>query len=310
MPRLIPLYAGKPNHLCGGNQQVTQDEPVGGQSEVVMKEATLRKEYFDNQLTIMDIAEKYGKGYSTVNYYFKKYDISPLKPHERMDVPDLSNEQRSFLIGTMLGDGSLELAHTGMNARLHVEHTVDQVDYVIWKHHLIKPFVTGPVKYRERSRKGNKSIMCGFRTVSHPIFTDLHRMFYDAGVKVVTNEIARELTPMALAVWLMDDGSKNGNSTIFCTHSFTRPELERLQSELSGKFKINTTLQAAGHRKGSNQKMYNIYVLKNSMERLVELLRPYVIEPMQYKLEPSLGNLRGHTWNPNGEDMVQALQIL
>jgi len=277
-----------------------------------MQERTLRREYFDNKLTKLQIANKYGMGESTVSYYFTKYGIRPLKPYERLDLPDLTDDQRAFIIGTMLGDASLEVTHTSINARINIEHSSKQRDYVNWKYNIIEPYVSrSGIWHRTRLLSGKSHDMYGFRTICHPIFTNMWNIFYDRGVKVVTNEIANSLSPLSIATWLMDDGGRNGNCVIFCTHSFTPPEIDRLRKVLQYKYNIYTTKQSAGYRKGSNQKCYVIYVLKKSMNTLYDLVVPHIIPSMMYKIETSTQGSPEATRRTSivEEDMVQARPI-
>jgi hypothetical protein len=219
----------------------------------------------------------------------KKYDIRPLKTYERMDIPELTEEQREFIIGTMLGDGCLMLTRTNGNAWLSIKHSIKQLEYVEWKYKIMDGYVNAPIKMRtDKAFNGKEYEKCEFITICHPVFTNYYNMFYDSGVKVVTNEIAESITPLALAVWFMDDGCGNVNSIEMCTESFTEPELKRLQKVLSDKFKLVTSLWFDGYRKGSNQKKFKIGILKRSVDTFSDIVKPYVIPSMMYKLRHRL----------------------
>ena len=57
----------------------------------------------------------------------------------------------------------------------------------------------------------------------------LYDLFYVNKVKVVPANIADLLTPVALAYWLMDDGSKtNSGGLVLCTQGFTDAEVQLL----------------------------------------------------------------------------------
>jgi hypothetical protein len=249
-----------------------------------MQERTLREEYYNNKLTQERIAKKYGVSRQLVNRYFNTYGLRPLEPYERNVTHELTDVQSEFLIGTMIGDGCLQLRDFGKNAYLTVKHSKKQYEYVVWKYNIMKPFVNMEVKSTTDYSYGKPAEKVYFRTICHPVFTGLYRMFYDSGVKVVTNEIVDMITPFSIAVWFMDDGFTNGTNLVFATESFVEEELERLQNMLKKKFGVHTTLWFSKYRKGSNQKMYKLAALKKSVNDLASIIEPFVLPSMKYKL--------------------------
>jgi hypothetical protein len=155
--------------------------------------------------------------------------------HLMRDSVHLTDVQRSMLIGTLLGDGSLVETSSKKNFRLKIEHGSAQRGYAFWKYECLKPFVLTPPKFQPR----NRSWM--FRTISHPELTVLGDLFYKKRRKIVPAEIASFLRDaISLAVWFMDDGSKNRNDgLILNTQSFTKHETERLKDCLSTNFDID-----------------------------------------------------------------------
>ena len=91
--------------------------------------------------------------------------------------------------------------------------------------------------------------------------------------------ISDYFTPIALAIWLMDDGSKSGSSLKLATNSFTFSECLQLVKVLYGKYNIKASIQSAGV---DNQ--YVIYIFKESMPILRDLVLPYVHPSMKYKI--------------------------
>jgi hypothetical protein len=77
----------------------------------------------------------------------------------------------------------------------------------------------------------------------------------------------------------MDDGSKIGNSLKLSTNTFTYNECLILIKALNDNFNIKATIQLTG---GKDQ--YVIYILKQSMTNLREIISPYIIPSMKYKI--------------------------
>jgi hypothetical protein len=95
--------------------------------------------------------------------------------------------------------------------------------------------------------------------------------------------IADDLTPLALAVWIMDSGPVNSSGMRFSTHGFTKHEVELLGSVLLGKFGLVTSL----HGPSKVKDQYYIYIPKESMPLLSSLVKPLMHHSMHYKLNGS-----------------------
>ena len=119
-----------------------------------------------------------------------------------------------------------------------------------------------------------------FKTISHPELTILGDLFYKKRQKIVPREIASLLRdPLSLAVWFMDDGSKNRNDgLILNTQCFTKDETERLKDCLSSNFGINhVSLQ-------KDKSGWRLYVQSASSDHMTQIIRPYVLPILAYKL--------------------------
>jgi len=198
---------------------------------------------------------------------------------------DLTPRQKSVIIGSLLGDGTMRTGKKAKNANLKIEHGLEQKEYVGWKYDILKPFVfTEPkisYRYRENSKKYLKSWW--FRTIRHPILTRIYNQFYLGegyrnGRKIVPSEIKNNLSPLALAVWIMDDGSYSGGKIDISTYSFLLPEIRFLQECLRDKFRIEGLFYK------DRDKGYRMYFSKQETDKLIRVIRPYIIPSMEYKI--------------------------
>jgi len=103
--------------------------------------------------------------------------------------------------------------------------------------------------------------------------------WYINGKKCVPNNIDQYLTPLALAIWVMDDGAKVRKSLKFSTNSFTYDECMHLVTVLHKNFNLKASIQSAGAKD-----QYIIYILKESMNDLSSIISPYIIPEMKYKI--------------------------
>jgi hypothetical protein len=78
----------------------------------------------------------------------------------------------------------------------------------------------------------------------------------------------------------MDDGSLYKNKGLkFSTNSFTLKEIKFLQNILLEKYNLKSTIHKTGL---INQ--YNIYVIKSSMNDLIDIVKPHIHPTMMYKI--------------------------
>jgi hypothetical protein len=87
------------------------------------------------------------------------------------------------------------------------------------------------------------------------------------------------LSPLALAIWIMDDGEFADPGIKIATHSFSKKDVEKLIFVLKFKYDLNCTVQ-----KISIKNKYNIYIKKDSMNILKNLILPHLHTSMYYKL--------------------------
>ena len=77
----------------------------------------------------------------------------------------------------------------------------------------------------------------------------------------------------------MDDGAKVGKGLKFSTNSFTYSECLILVKALNYNFNIKASVQSAG-----SKDQYILYIWKESMNDLINIVSPYIIPEMKYKL--------------------------
>lgn len=190
---------------------------------------------------------------------------------------ELSPDEQAVLIGTMLGDGAL--AMHGHHARLHIKHKAAHRALAEFKHRVFSRF-TSMALHEFDQRLGAKRHPCvQFATRTHPVFTSWRRRFYPEGCKAVPRGITSLLTPLATAVWFMDDGSADHAGVTLQTHAFSSEDVERLCAALSERFDIVATIRA-------NKGRPIMYIGKRELPRFAAIVGPHVLADLEYKLVP------------------------
>lgn len=185
-----------------------------------------------------------------------------------MEKP-LSKVQRELIIGSLLGDGHLR-PHRG-KVVFEFLQTARRKFYVEWKHSILKGVACPKIYHSKGNREYYKMV-----TRTHPELMELYRFFYREGRKIVPEKIKEMLTPFALAVWFMDDGSKSRGSVYFNTQGFTVDDQFRLIRALR-KFHLIANINRDGM-------YYRLRLLKRHNSRFVELVGPYILEEFKKKL--------------------------
>lgn len=192
----------------------------------------------------------------------------------------LTRDQKSIIVGNLLGDGHLETQTKGKTYRLRVEHSISQKTYVDWQYQKMAGLVGTPPRVNLKSRNGKVSQNCKFDTLSSSSLRFFGQSFYQNGKKKIPRIIKKLLTPLALAVWFMDDGSIKSNhhrALVFNTQCFSEPDLKKLQQALAENFGIETVLRKQKEGK-------QIYVLSQSVEKFIKIISPNLLPSMKYKL--------------------------
>lgn len=193
----------------------------------------------------------------------------------------LNQVQREILVGLMLGDGHLEARKSGRTYRLKIEQSLNKEKYVLWLYENFKNFVLSKPKKKDKIRNGAKTKNIWFSTVSHGSFRFYAQQFYADGKKVVPKMIGKLLSPLAIAVWFMDDGSaksKKHKAKIFNTQCFSKAEVVLLIETLKKKFQINAKLRQ--QREG-----YQIYIFSESVDKFRQIIGKHILDSMRYKLD-------------------------
>lgn len=281
-----------------------------------MKRNKLSKEELENLLeefgSVGKVASSLSIPYSTIYYWYKSYNIelppSCMTIYEELRAVGLSNQQKSVIVGSVLGDGSLLKQRHSKNARLQIGHCTKQLGYLKWKKRLLDPFVKTITLAELPGNKiinGKNSFSTGYyiiNTISHSGINDYFDRYYINGKKRVSLDVIDELDWLAVAIWLCDDGSFTFRSDSYyslrssiATCSFDLSELEILKTALSkfytGKIRIekyNNTLVLGG---GSDH-------INNFLNKICEI----VPECIHYKLAPQRLHVKPHKV---GEDIVR-----
>ena len=207
--------------------------------------------------------------------YTKIKGISRVGPHN-IDI-------LSIIFGSLLGDAHAEKRTLGIGTRISFYQEETHLSYIYYLHNILSKagYCNNkiPLTKKRLGVKGKVRKVVRFHTWTYTSFNWIQEIWYINNRKCVPYDIDKYLTPLALAVWIMDDGTKVGKGIKFCTNSFTYEECLRLVKVLYHNFNLKASVQSAG---ADNQ--YIIYIWKQSMPDIRNIVNPFIIPEMKYKI--------------------------
>ena len=188
-----------------------------------------------------------------------------------------------FITGSLLGDGYGEKRN--LATRIHIHMGSPNVEYLMAIHKFLSYYgycSNLKPKMNTYIAKSNKVYFSfKLRTYSYTSFSPIYDLFYPlaedgTNKKVIPKTIKSLLSPLVLAIWIMDDGGKSGSGLRVSTQSFAPEDVKTLSDAINSVFGLSSTLQA-------QYKTYNIYFPKKDLGRLKVLVEPHFVPSMLYK---------------------------
>jgi hypothetical protein len=201
-------------------------------------------------------------------------------------------EFREFLVGAILGDGSL----CGNKSKyFFTGHCESALDYLNWKESVIKnnlPVGINKKKFEYKTGYSAKIRQPFYKlfTTSHHRLTALYKIIYKDDIKRISNDIAKYFSEISLAVLFMDDGCKEAawnktreykfiKSYKFSLGNFDVEDVKILQKIILDKFDIKTKLYLE-HKKYPCLKI----TTKENRDKFVKLISKHIHKSMEYKI--------------------------
>ena len=125
----------------------------------------------------------------------------------------------------------------------------------------------------------------GLRIVTRALacFTELHNLFYVNGKKCIPTDIYHLLNPIALAHWIMGEGSyQPGGSLVLCTDSFSLQDVILLMNVLMVRYGLECSLTFIIIE--VTRSYIELEYLKKSIDSLRNIVFPYIVPSMYYKI--------------------------
>lgn len=243
---------------------------------------------YQNNETITKIAKEFAISEPAISKILKSHNIEIVNNNKKYDILrqiPFTNKHKQIIVGTLLGDGCLYRDSHKSNYKLSFSHCEAQAQYFHWKIAMMDPFINN---FRKSTDKRGNSIMLQTSTITHQEFNQFGNIFYNENrKKILPKNLDMYLTPLALAIWIQDDGNlKSGVNMRIASMNFSEQENYELQKYLKQCFDLNSKVMEFNYK---TKKYYQITLNKENTQKLSNIIRPYVVDCMKYKImsEPS-----------------------
>jgi recombination protein RecA len=217
-------------------------------------------------------------------------EAGELIPGDRVMIAEthlLSPQQWQVVLGGLMGDGNLSPTRNGVGTRFRLGHGPKQVAYLDWKASLFANIG------QSRSVRPDGSVHLDLTPL--PELAELREsVYFGDGKKHLSEEYLKALTPLALAIWYMDDGcftvrskgvqsrTEGGSGRIeICVDAMTSGTRDRLIDYLRDTYGLDAKLLTRGARA-----QQIIQFTTAASARFQEIVASYVHPSMAYKLLP------------------------
>jgi len=190
----------------------------------------------------------------------------------------LPSYQYSVIVGLLLSDGWLIIpSATNISPRLGLSQSLSHFKYVWFVFNALSHYCDNFPVLRERKR-GTKTLWCvDVVTGALPCFSEIYSLFYVNKIKVIPHNIYELFTPVVFAHLIMGDGGFKSKGIFLCTDSYSIQDVVRLMNVLIIRYDLKCTL----HKSNEG---YRIYISRNSVGKVVEIVKPHLIPSMYYKV--------------------------
>lgn len=206
----------------------------------------------------------------------------------------MNKDQLDILIGSLLGDGCIEINGSG-NCFFSKSQSIDRVEYLNWLSDKLTPYSNGVNDYLVNKiyfhdgkikRNSEKIKQCRIRTKVSEEFKQMEKQWYlrdiygnciyrmvsdsrKERIKIVPRNIT--LTPLLLAVWFCDDGNNycKDRRITFCTNGFSVDDCNYLREILMRDVGFDSNLTFSYKKPMIRLKTKNYL-------NFIELVKPYV----------------------------------
>jgi DNA-binding CsgD family transcriptional regulator len=235
------------------------------------------RESIAKQLNITEWAVR-----KTLDGYCFGTSLSLKKYHQNNTIP-LTASQQQLILGSLIGDASLVFNEENDRYDFQVGHCIEQKEYLEHKAKILNSSIRSYIKDENSFSAGKEFFITSYYNKYE--LQKIYNICFVNRIKTISHKWLDLLTEEGISYWFMDDGTSSflrNNKSVsarFSTLSFPKEQIILLQNKLL-KFNIETSIH-----KHSDGEGLVISVLTKSINKLMDLVEPFIIPCMSYKIK-------------------------
>lgn len=194
----------------------------------------------------------------------------------------------SVIVGSLLG--ACTACRLVEGTRFVLKQNIANKDYCFWLYDFFhsRGYCSNlePIMYTRRFKKADQvkeyirsaAGAYEFNTFTFRSFNWIHKMFYTKGKKVVSLEIEKYLTPLALAIWIMSQGKFVAGRVELCTYFHTRQDMDKLVNILNNRYGLMCSFYTR------EEGLYRIVINTQCVELLQTIVSPFMLPSLKYRV--------------------------
>jgi LAGLIDADG DNA endonuclease family len=218
--------------------------------------------------------------------------VEPILNRTKLKQISLSDDCKSIIYGTLLGDGCLQKSKGYKNARLSIRHSAVQSDYFDWKVAKLQEELASPRSVQIQKPNGfsshNKLL---FQSRACEPLTEIMSITHHHNHLCIQRRWLNHLNALSLAIWWCDDGSiiANGRKGVLCTDGFDEASVRLLADYLQTVWGIYVHVGAIKRNRkfGNSSKpcYYRLWFSTTQLQNWLRIIMPSIpVASMLYKV--------------------------
>lgn len=196
------------------------------------------------------------------------------------NIVPLSDHTKQIILGSLLGDGSLEIQKGCKNARFSFNHSKCQKEYFYWKVDNLKEISAQNSIFEQNAGGFSKMYKLRFQSRALESLTELYKLTHKRREFVIRRKWLNQMSALSLAIWWFDVGSLITNSRrgVFCTDRFSKTSVQKLARYLQIVWGIRTHVAPIRRIRNCSIKQYWRLWIRSSeeLQKFLHIILPYV----------------------------------
>ena len=251
----------------------------------------------DKNKVYSKLKELSSKELSALESLPKVKSLSPFSGKEAYKNVPFSWVLQDVIYASVLGDGHIQKQYERGDARILLEHSGAQEDYLKWKVGILKLFLGGEAKHRIRDSRPGFNIdkkLSGFFRYTSPvnsiltdIYYDLFKQKEDGRYKVnLRLKWLNRFTALGLMIWYLDDAHLHprDREIIISVHSLGEGNILKLRKYLKSAWDLDCRIEMT---KIKGTYCARLRFSTNQSKKFIRIIMPVVpreCKSMLYKL--------------------------